>query len=470
LDSNFLLQNRTATKLYYDYAANLPIIDYHCHLPPDEIAANKQFSDLTEIWLKGDHYKWRAMRALGVPENLITGDTSPEAKFNAWANSVPHLLRNPLFHWTLMELHNPFGITHPLSSSTAAVIYAACNDMLAQPAFSTRNLLQHFRVEFVGTTDDPCDSLEFHKTIRDDNFSIRVSPSFRPDKVFKLQERSVFMNYIRRLSEVSGVNINSTDTLLEALAQRVGYFHDLGCRIADHGLETMPPVDEFSSDLDTEFRKFIADSTANFSNPDAFTGHILLHLCRMYHAHGWVQQFHLGAIRNNNQRLMQKIGPDSGLDSVGDFPQARTLSAFLNALDQDNQLAKTILYNNNPADNEVFATMAGNFNDGSIRGKVQFGSAWWFLDQKDGIENQLNTLSTMGVLSTFVGMITDSRSFLSYSRQDYFRRVLCSLLGDEMEKGLIPADEKLTGDLIRRVCYQNAREYFGIAPARSGRN
>jgi glucuronate isomerase len=258
--------------------------------------------------------------------------------------------------------------------------------------------------------------------------------------------------------------------LLEALAKRVNYFHDMGCRIADHGLESMPTVSQFSSELDTEFRNFLGDSNARFSNPDAFTGHILLQLCRMYHSHGWVQQFHLGAIRNNNRRLAQKIGPDSGFDSIGDYPQAQTLSAFLNALDQDNQLAKTILYNNNPANNEVFATMAGNFNDGSTRGKVQFGSAWWFLDQKDGIESQLNTLSTMGVLSTFVGMITDSRSFLSYSRQDYFRRVLCNLIGHEIETGLIPADEKLAGDLIRKVCYHNAREYFGIAPARSVRN
>jgi len=463
IHDNFLLESGSAEKLYHDYAKGMPIIDYHNHLPPNEIADNKKFNTLTELWLKGDHYKWRAMRALGVNENFITGSASDKEKFMCWAACMPQLVRNPLFHWSQMELKNPFGIDNYLNESSAAVIYKQSNELLQQDDFSTRGLLKHYNVEMVGTTDDPCDDLRHHKKISDDNFEIKVLPSFRPDKIFNIGDRVSFLQYLEKLENASDIKIKSIDNLIEALAKRIDYFHEQGCRIADHGLTQMPAQFNLIAGLENEFIHFIEDKNApSYSQPEAFAGTILLALCKLYHAKGWVHQFHLGPLRNNNSRLLNLLGADAGVDSIGDFTQATALSKFLNALDQNNELAKTILYNINPADNEAFAAMCGNFNDGITKGKVQYGSGWWFLDQKDGIENQLNALSNMGVVSTFIGMITDSRSFLSYSRHEYFRRVLCNLFGADMEKGILPNDEKWIGEIIRNICYHNAKEYFNL--------
>lgn len=460
---DFLLSNKQAKNLYHNYAAKLPIIDYHNHLSPKEIAENKKFENLTDIWLKGDHYKWRAMRALGVNEKFITGSSTDEEKFAAWANVFPQTVRNPLFHWSQMELKNYFGIDEYLNDKSAKVIYKTASGMLQKSTHCTQSLLNKYKVELVGTTDDPCDDLTFHKKISESNFNAKVLPTFRPDKVFNIADRNQFINYIRLLEKASGIKILNISDFLAALEKRINYFHKHGCRIADHGLATMPSQITFTSALEKEFSHFVQGKNKNtFSKPDRFVGAILFSLCKMYHKKGWVQQFHLGPIRNNNTRIMGLVGVDAGTDSIGDFPQAVHLSQFLNALDQRDQLAKTILYNINPADNEVFATMCGNFNDGSLKGKVQFGSGWWFLDQKHGMESQLNALSNMGLISTFIGMTTDSRSFLSYSRHEYFRRILCNLLGVDMENGLIPNDEKWIGEIVQNISYYNAKSYFNI--------
>jgi glucuronate isomerase len=458
---DFLLSNKQAKNLYHNYVAKLPIIDYHNHLSPKEIAENKQFSNLTEIWLKGDHYKWRAMRTLGVNEKYITGTASDEEKFTAWARVFPHTVRNPLFHWSQMELKNSFGVNEYLNEKSAKNIYKTTSALLQKSSHCTQSLLNNYKVELVGTTDDPCDDLSFHKQIKDSNCKAQVLPTFRPDKVFNIGDRANFLKYIGELEKASGIKIYNISDLLAALEKRVNYFHKHGCRISDHGLISMPAQVSFTSALEKEFAQFVQGKNKNaFSNPDRFAGSILFSLCKMYHKKGWVQQFHLGPIRNNNTRIMGLVGVDAGTDSIGDYSQAVNLSQFLNALDQRDQLAKTILYNINPADNEMFATMCGNFNDGSMVGKVQFGSGWWFLDQKQGMENQLNALSNMGVLSTFIGMTTDSRSFLSYARHEYFRRVLCNLLGSDMENGIIPNDEKWIGQIVQNIAYHNAKNYF----------
>jgi glucuronate isomerase len=463
ITEDFLLQNERARILYHQYAKELPIIDYHNHLPPQEIADNKKFKNLTEIWLKGDHYKWRAMRAYGVNEKYITGQATDEEKFFQWAKVVPYTLRNPLFHWTQLELHNPFGIYEYLNERTAPAIYNHCNNLLQQDGFSTRGLLQHFKVEMVGTTDDPTDDLSAHRQLAVEGLSTKVLPSFRPDKVCAIQNREAFLDYLHRLETSSKIQIKDIASLLEALQRRIDHFHENGCRVSDHGFLHLPGTFELSSAAEKEFREFISSRKSTpFSAPEAFFGFILVQLCRMYHAKGWVQQFHLGALRNNNSRMLHQLGPDTGFDSVADVSQAFTMSRFFDALDSTNQLAKTIIYNLNPADNELFATMTGNFNDGTVKGKMQFGSGWWFLDQKDGMEKQLNALSNMGLISTFVGMITDSRSFLSYSRHEYFRRILCNLFGTEMEKGELPDDEKWIGEIVQNICYYNAKEYFGL--------
>jgi glucuronate isomerase len=454
LTENFLLQSGAAKKLYHNYAASLPIIDYHNHLPSNEIAADKKFSTLTEIWLKGDHYKWRAMRTLGVDEKFITGDAGDEAKFKTWAAYVPATVRNPLFHWTHMELKNPFGISSYLNADTADKIYAHCNELLADDKFSARGLLSHFKAEMVCTTDDPCDNLNSHKKIAADKFTVKVLPGFRPDKVFNIANSNAFTGYIKKLEEASGIIITGFASLIEALQQRIDYFHENGCRIADHGLAAMPSYFEFSKKSENELELFLAKKDpAAFSNPEAFTGAVLKELCKMYHKKGWVQQFHLGPLRNNNSRLFTKLGADSGFDSIGDISRSQNLSNFLNELDKTNELTKTVIYNINPADNEVYASMTGNFNDGSIKGKVQYGSGWWFLDQLDGMEKQINALSSM---------LTDSRSFLSFPRHEYFRRLLCNIFGNEMEKGLLPNDEKWIGEIVQDICYYNAKEYFNV--------
>jgi glucuronate isomerase len=462
LTDDFLLQSNTAKRLYHDHIKALPIIDYHCHLPPDEIASNKQFANLTEIWLKGDHYKWRAQRSLGVSEHFITGAATDEEKFQAWAKVVPQTVRNPLFHWTHMELKNVFNSTEYLNENTAARIYQSANELLKTEAFTTRGLLSKFKVEYVGTTDEPWDSLEHHQQLANESYVIKVLPSFRPDKILFIDKTADFFQYLSALETASGIKVTDIASLLSAIENRVDYFHANGCRVSDHGFMQMPDSLNFSIALETEFKNFLQNKTQPFSDPVSFMGFVLLELSRMYHQRDWVQQFHLGPIRDNNTRLNQKLGANAGFDSIGDFPQALAMSVFFDRLDQSNQLAKTVIYNINPSENEVFASMLGNFNDGSIKGKMQFGSGWWFLDQKDGMEKQLNALSNIGLISTFIGMITDSRSFLSFPRHEYFRRILCNLIGDEMEKGLLPNDEKWMGDILKNISYYNAKSYFNL--------
>ena len=461
LTDDFLLQGKTAKRLYHDFVKDLPIIDYHCHLPPEEIASNKNFSNLTAIWLKGDHYKWRALRTLGVSEELITGNAPDEKKFAVWAKMVPQTVRNPLFHWSHMELKNTFGITDYLNEHTASAIYRSCNELLQEDTHTPQSLLRSAKVEYIGTTDEPWDSLQYHRQLAAEKFSIRVSPSFRPDKVLMIENEDFFTN-LQALEQASGIDIKDMPSLLEALQNRVDFFHVNGCRVSDHGLIQMPGSFHFSAQLEKEFASFVSVKKGSYSDPETFMGYVLAELCKMYHAKNWVQQFHLGPIRNNNTRLNKKLGADCGFDSIGDFPQALQMSLFFDHLDQTDQLAKTVIYNINPSDNEVFASMLGNFNDGSIKGKMQFGSGWWFLDQKDGMEKQLNALSNMGLISTFIGMITDSRSFLSFPRHEYFRRILCNLIGDEMEKGLLPNDEAWMGGIVKDISYYNAKQYFNI--------
>ncbi len=462
LTEDFLLQGKVAKRLYHEYVKGLPIIDYHCHLVPAEIAADKQFANLTDIWLRGDHYKWRALRSLGVPEKFITGDASDEEKFHVWAKMVPQTVRNPLFHWSHMELKNVFGVEEYLNEKSAASIYSSCNELLKKRSHTTRALLQSFKVEYIGTTDEPWDNLQYHQQLHAENYSIRVCPSFRPDKILQIANKESFLHHLQLLQSSSGVSIKDLSSLLEALQHRIDFFHTNGCRVSDHGLTQMPAKFIFSAALEKEFASFVTGNENSYSDPDTFMGYVLMELCKMYQAKDWVQQFHLGPIRNNNTRLNKKLGADCGFDSIGDFPQALQMSLFFDQLDQADRLAKTVIYNINPSDNEVFATMLGNFNDGSIKGKMQFGSGWWFLDQKDGMEKQLNALSNMGLISTFIGMITDSRSFLSFPRHEYFRRILCNLIGDEMEKGILPNDEKWMGEILQNISYHNAKEYFNL--------
>lgn len=465
IGEDFLLQSELARRLYHDYAGPMPIIDYHCHLPVAQIRENLPFKNITDIWLRGDHYKWRAMRTLGIDEKYITGSASDQEKFRHWAEAVPATLRNPLFHWTHMELRDPFGIDELLCEENADRIYDHCNGLLAGPDFTARGLLRHFNVKTVCTTDDPTDDLRDHDLIRESGFEIKVLPAFRPDKVLQITGGDAFRAYIGKLGEVSGVTITGLDSLLEALEKRVAYFHEKGGSLADHGLNYIPFFDsEGEKAADGIFTRVLAGDDAASGDPrkaDAYAGYVLFRLCRMYHDKGWVQQFHLGALRNVNTKKLKVFGPDTGFDSIGDFRQAGGLGNLLDALERLGQLTKTILYNLNPADNEVFATMIGNFMEGPARGKMQYGASWWFLDQLDGMEKQINTLSNMGILSCFIGMLTDSRSFLSYSRHDYFRRLLCNIFAKDVEAGLVPRDEKWIGGIVRDICYHNARDYFG---------
>ncbi len=459
LHDDFLLENDFSRTLYHEYVEDLPIIDYHCHLPPDEICRNKQFENLTQIWLKGDHYKWRAMRTHGIHERYITGDADDWEKFEHWAATVPYTLRNPLFHWTHLELKRYFGIDEFLKPENAREIYEACNRQLARPAFAVRSLLAKMNVEVVCTTDDPADELSFHQQFQDADEDLMLLPTFRPDPAV-LIGREGFPKYIRRLGRTSETTIKEFDDLIHALQKRMAYFHGLGCRLSDHGLEHLPANGFRRDDVNRIFKQRLAGQTVTDEESRQYQSAILYHLGRMYHALDWTQQFHLGALRNTNTRALRTLGPDTGFDSIGDFSQARSLAHFLDRLDNENKLAKTILYNLNPRDNEVFATMTGNFNDGTIKGKMQYGSAWWFLDQLDGMEKQLNTLSNMGLLSSFIGMLTDSRSFLSYPRHEYFRRLLCNLFGRDVERGRLPHDPDWIGHIARDICYFNAKNYF----------
>ena len=463
LTEDFLLTNPFAKTLYHNYASSLPIIDYHCHLSPQDIANNRQFENLAKIWLEGDHYKWRAMRTLGIEEKYITGNASDEEKFTKWAYAVPYTLRNPLYHWTHLELKRYFNIDQLLTPETAKDIYSTCSEKLKDRSFHTRALLTKMKAEVVCTTDDPIDSLEHHQKLKKENFSVNILPTFRPDKAYAVENVLAFKSYLEKLSQVSRVEITSFSRLINALENRIDFFHTNGCRLSDHGLEQLYyPKPNNAQNIDQLFLKIRKQEHLNEEEAQYFKYCVLVELGKLYHKKGWTQQFHLGALRNTNDRMMKMLGPDSGFDSIGDFSQSRNLTKFLNELDSTNQLTKTILYNLNPADNEVMATMIGNFNDGSVKGKIQFGSAWWYLDQKDGMEKQINALSNLGLLSCFIGMLTDSRSFLSYPRHEYFRRILCNLIGKDVENGELPTDEKWLGKIVSDICYHNAKGYFNF--------
>jgi glucuronate isomerase len=464
LDDDFLLESAVAQDLYHRVAAELPIIDYHCHLSADWMADDHRFRSITEIWLDGDHYKWRAMRSNGVPERYCTGDTSDWEKFEAWARTVPDTMRNPLYHWTHMELRRPFGFRGLLSPVNAREVFDLCNARLAEDGFSAMGLLRGFKVAVVCTTDDPVDSLAAHARLaKREDPATRVYPTWRPDKAFATEDPGAFNAWVARLEEASGIDIgHSFDCFLQALESRHTFFHEMGCRASDHGLETVPAEPWVDGEVTACFERLRKGRILDAADAARFKSALLHRLALLDHARGWAQQFHVGALRNNNTRLRRTLGPDTGFDCIGDFEMARELSRFLDRLDETNQLAKTILYNLNPRDNALMATMIGNFQDGTIPGKMQYGSAWWFLDQLDGMTRQMNALSNMGLLSRFVGMVTDSRSFLSYSRHEYFRRLLCNLLGEDVQRGYLPDDRAALASIVEGVCFFNARDYFGF--------
>ena len=461
IDDDFLLGNDAAKELYHDHAARMPIIDYHNHLDPRLIFEDYRFGSIAEVWLGGDHYKWRALRANGVDERYVTGDADDWDKFLAWARTVPYTMRNPLYHWTHLELKRYFGVDELLNERSAAEIYAHCNELLSRPAYSVRNLLRMMKVERLCTTDDPVDTLEYHKRLRDEGFGIEVLPTWRPDKVMNIEGGTAYRDYIRQLSAAADTDIVSVDTLLEALRKRQAYFAEAGCRLSDHGVSEFPSGEFTGKGMEAAFGKALRGESVNAAEADLFKSGMLYHLAVMNHERGWTQQFHFGAIRNNSKRLFDRLGPDIGCDSIGDGSVAAQISRLFSRLDDEGRLAKTILYNLNPKDSEVLVSMAYNFNDGSQAGKMQYGAAWWFLDQMDGMVKQLNTLSSFGLLSRFVGMLTDSRSFLSYPRHEYFRRILCNLLGEDVEKGWLPASEMpFIGQMVEDICYCNAKRYF----------
>lgn len=462
LDENFLLETKTAEKLYHDYAKQMPVIDYHNHLIPEQIANDINFENITQVWLYGDHYKWRAMRANGVDEYYITGGASDLEKFKKWAETVPYTLRNPLYHWTHLELQRYFDVHEVLSADNAERIYNECTAKLQTPEYSVQNLLRKMKVETLCTTDDPLDNLEFHQKIKNDGVDIKVLPAFRPDKAMNADDVPGLNTYINKLAELSGARINNLDDYLTALKARHDYFAANGCTVSDHGLEQIYAEDYTIDEIKVIFVKIRGNTPLTLEEVLKFKSAMLFEFALWDHEKGWVQQYHLGALRNNNNRLLGQLGPDTGFDSIGDFSQGKQLSKFLNNLDSQNRLAKTILYNLNPADNELMATMIGNYNDGTVAGKVQWGSGWWFLDQKDGMIKQLNALSNMGLLSRFVGMLTDSRSFLSYPRHEYFRRILCNLFGEDVENGELPDNTEWIGKVVQDICYNNAKAYFNF--------
>ncbi|MBM7343970.1 glucuronate isomerase [Pantoea coffeiphila] len=466
MSEDFLLHNGTGRELYHRYAAAMPIFDYHCHLNPQEIAEDRRFENLSQIWLAGDHYKWRALRAAGVDESLITGSESSDyEKYLAWANTVPRTLGNPLYHWTHLELRRPFGIRDTLfGPDTAQAIWQQCNQQLATPEFSARGIMRQMNVQMVGTTDDPIDSLVYHRQIAEDpGFSVEVAPSWRPDKVFKI-ELAGFVDYLHQLAAAADVSITRFEHLRTALTRRLDHFARHGCRAADHGIETLryAPVPD-DAQLDRILSKRLSGGELSEQETAQFSTAVLVWLGRQYAARGWVMQLHIGAIRNTNTRMFRQLGADSGFDSIGDGAIAWPLCRLLDSMDVSNELPKTILYCLNPRDNAVLATMIGNFQGAGIAGKVQFGSGWWYNDQKDGITAQLTQLAQMGFLSHFVGMLTDSRSFLSYTRHEYFRRLLCNMIGQWVEDGELPDDETMLSGLVEDICFKNARRYFAIA-------
>ncbi len=464
ITEDFLLQNDAARRLYHEYAAGMPIIDYHCHLSPEEIAKDRKFENITQAWLYGDHYKWRAMRANGVDERYCTGDASDWEKFEKWAGTTPKTLRNPLYHWTHQELKKPFGISDRLlGPDTAKSVWDDCNAKLAGPEFSCRGIMKQMNVVLTCTTDDPVDSLEHHEAIAADaGFGIQVLPAWRPDKGMAVETAKTFNEWVDKLAEAADVNIADLNSYIEALRIRHAFFHEKGCRLSDHGLETIYAEPFSENEIEKIFANLRSGIELNFLEIIKFKSAMLYYFALMDHEKGWTQQFHIGALRNNNSRMFKMLGPDTGYDSMGDLEVALPLSFFLDSLAKDDKLAKTIVYNLNPCDNAVLATMIGNFQDGKTPGKMQFGSGWWFLDQKDGMEAQMDVLSNMGLLSHFVGMLTDSRSFLSYPRHEYFRRILCNKLGTEIEQGILPNDIEMIGAMVKDISYNNAANYFGF--------
>lgn len=463
MNKDFLLDTDVAQELYHQHAASLPIIDYHCHLNPALVAEDHHFSSITELWLGGDHYKWRAMRTNGVPERLITGnDSSDWEKFEAWAATVPYTFRNPLYHWTHLELRTAFGITKCLNPETAREIFDECNDRLQNdPAFTARGLMRHYNVESVCTTDDPIDDLKYHRQYR--QWSMAMLPAWRPDKAMAVEQPEAFRSYVAQLGEAADTDIRTFADFIDALQKRHDFFHDNGCRLSDHGLEEFYAEPYTDEEIANIYNKVMNGTSLSVTEIRKFKSVMLYIFAVQDHASGWVQQYHYGALRNNNSRMLAQIGADTGFDSIGQWQTAQSMSRFLNRLDAEGHLTKTILYNLNPADNEMVATMLGNFQDGSVAGKIQWGSGWWFLDQKDGMERQMNALSLLGLLSRFVGMLTDSRSFLSYPRHEYFRRTLCNLIGNDIERGLIPFtgyEEKRVRQMVEDICYYNAKRYF----------
>jgi len=468
MDDNFLLQTKTAQRLYRNYADGQRIFDYHCHLSPKEIAENRRFNNLFEIWLEGDHYKWRAMRANGIDERYVTGDADPYEKFLAWARTVPYTLRNPLYHWTHLELQRYFGITELLDERTAPAVWKRANDALATSEMTVHGILRKFGVSVVCTTDDPTDDLGYHKQIAASDLETRVYPAFRPDAALRTKDAASWNTWVQSLERAAGIKIAKLSDLLDALKRRHDYFHQHGCRLSDHGLDfcyAEPCTEAEAAALFARVR-----GGADLDEPGflKFASFLMFFFGRLDAAKGWTKQMHLGAMRNVNTRMLEKLGRDTGWDSIGDWPQMSSLAAYFDRLERESSLPRFILYNLNPADNFTFATLIGNFQDGRTPGKIQFGSGWWFLDQKDGIEQQVNALSNVGLLSRFVGMLTDSRSFMSFPRHEYFRRVLCNLLGSEMETGLLPNDEELVGKMVRNICFQNAADYFGLPTADRG--
>ncbi len=462
IHEDFLLGNKHARRLYHKFAEAEPIFDYHCHIPPKDIAENRQFKNLFEIWLEGDHYKWRALRANGVAEKFVTGNATPEEKFNAWAKTVPQTLRNPLYHWTHLELKRYFGATDLLNEKTAAKIWKLANAKLATPAFTTQGILKKFKVRVVCTTDDPADNLEYHRAFAKSGHPTKMLPAFRPDNALTVNSPASFNKWVERLAAAANVDINGFGAFIMALQKRHDFFHSQNCRLSDHGLNHCFAdfcTEKVAAAIFDKARKGEPVSSEEYSQ---FASYMMLFFGQLDAKRGWTKQLHLGALRNNNTRLLTQLGPDTGFDSIGDFPQASALSAYLNKLDSENLLPKTVIYNVNPTDNYAFAAMIGNFQDGTVPGKIQYGSGWWFLDQKEGMEWQINALSNLGLLSRFIGMITDSRSFMSYPRHEYFRRTLCNLIGRDMAKGLLPDDEELLGPMIKNICYANAKKFMAF--------
>lgn len=461
LDENFVLQTATAQRLYHDHAAALPIIDYHCHLDPKMIAEDYRFDNLAELWLAGDHYKWRAMRTNGIDERYITGDASPWEKFEKWAETVPYTMRNPLYHWTHLELKSAFGVTKLLNPQTAREIYDECSAKLRTPEFSARGLMKHYNVEAVCTTDDPADTLEYHIALQKEGFGIKVLPTWRPDKAMAVESPEAFRAYVEKLSVVAGVSISNYTDYITAIRKRHDFFASVGCKLSDHGFEAFYADDYTQAEIDAIFNKVYGGRELTEQEISKFKSAMMYEGGIMDWEKGWTQQFHYGVIRNNNTRMFRSVGPDTGFDSIADPNTAKSMSKFFDRLDTDGRLAKTIIYNLNPRDNDMVATMIGNFQDGSVAGKIQFGSGWWFLDQKTGMEAQMNSLSNLGLLSRFVGMLTDSRSFVSYPRHEYFRRILCNLIGNDVEQGLLPASElDFIGQMVENISYYNAKNFF----------